>query len=65
MKCFQCGETDRLNEITGLSFQLSGVEGRTSVAVSGIHCGHCGFLGLTMNGAAAPAQVTVPIKRKE
>lgn len=63
MKCLQCGATDSLNEITGLSFQLNGVEGRTSVGVSGIHCGRCGFLGLQMKAGAAPESVTKPIRK--
>jgi hypothetical protein len=62
MKCVLCGATDRLNKITGLSFQLNGVERQASVSVTGIHCGRCGFLGLEMNGAAAPVEVTNPIR---
>jgi hypothetical protein len=62
MQCLQCSETDGLNKIIGLSFQLDGVEGRNNVAVTGIHCGRCGFLALQMNGAAAPEEVTQPIK---
>lgn len=62
MRCLRCGAADGLNRIVGLSFQLSGVEERNSVAVTGIHCGRCGFLGLEMNAAAAPEQATQPIR---
>jgi len=62
MKCVRCGATDGLNRIVGLSFKLDGVEGRTGVTVTGIHCGQCGFLGLEMNPGAAPEQATKPIK---
>jgi hypothetical protein len=63
MKCVNCEATDRLNKIVGLSFILTGVEGRMGVSVTGIHCGRCGFLGLEMNPAAAPEQATKPIKK--
>ena len=62
MICLRCGAKDGLNQIVGLSFNLSGVEGRTAVTVTGIHCGKCGFLGLEMHPAAAPEQATRPIK---
>jgi transcription elongation factor Elf1 len=62
MKCIRCNATDGLNKIVGLSFELNGVDRQQSVAVTGIHCGHCGFLALEMNSAAAPVEVTQPIK---
>ncbi len=62
MKCIQCGATDGLNKIVGLSFELSGVDRQRSVAVTGIHCGRCGFLGLQMNPAAVPVEATQPMK---
>jgi hypothetical protein len=61
-ECLNCGATDGLKKIVGLSFTLDGVEGQTSVAVTGIHCGRCGFLGLEMHPAAAPEKATHPIK---
>lgn len=63
MKCMRCGKADRMSKVRGLSLQFQEEDTlNTSVSVTGLHCGHCQLLMLTMDPGAVPAVALEPVK---